>query len=202
MRILDGSDGPPGRFSSILYRQSASKGCASVVAFTKWKRPEDRLRACLGEGFLIVSSVVARRRAMSVFLVALTLAAAQSATKAWAAGAFAIGKCGAYGQAFDYAGEADALAAARKQCNGECPTTFTVKRACAAFSVDMTNPCGTWLRGQAAHFELAEPGDARMLQIRRQGMRDPRLGLRREGIAIPSTAAASKLGSSRFFLTG
>jgi hypothetical protein len=142
MRILDGSDGPPGRFSSILYRQSASKGCASVVAFTKWKRPEDRLRACLGEGFLIVSSVVARRRAMSVFLVALTLAAAQSATKAWAAGAFAIGKCGAYGQAFDYAGEADALAAARKQCNGECPTTFTVKRACAAFSVDMTNPCG------------------------------------------------------------
>src|ERR1700716_2865148 len=58
-----------------------------------------------------------------------------------AAGAFAIGKCGAYGQAYDFAGEADARAAARKQCKGEC-TTVTMKRACAALSVDMSNPCG------------------------------------------------------------
>jgi hypothetical protein len=85
---------------------------------------------------------VARRRAKSVLVVVLILAAAQPATKAWAAGAFAIGKCGAYGQAFDYAGEADALAAARKQCKGDCPTTLTMKHACAALSVDMTNPCG------------------------------------------------------------
>jgi hypothetical protein len=28
-----------------------------------------------------------------------------------------------------------------KQCKGEC-TAVTMKRACAAFSVDMTNPCG------------------------------------------------------------
>ena len=79
---------------------------------------------------------------MSAFLVTLMLATAQSATQAWAAGAFAIGKCGAYGQAFDYPGEADALAAARKQCGVECSTTLTMKRACAAFAVDMTNPCG------------------------------------------------------------
>jgi hypothetical protein len=59
----------------------------------------------------------------------------------FAAGAFAIGKCGAYGQAYDYAGESEARAAAQKQCKGEC-TTITMKRACAAFSVDMTNPCG------------------------------------------------------------
>ena len=58
-----------------------------------------------------------------------------------AAGAFAVGKCGAYGQAFDYAGEAAALAAAKKQCKGDC-TTVTMKRACAAFAVDMANPCG------------------------------------------------------------
>lgn len=86
--------------------------------------------------------VVTRHRAKSILVVALMLAAAQSATKAQAAGAFAIGKCGAYGQAFDYAGEADALAAARKQCKGDCPTTLTMKHACAALSVDMTNPCG------------------------------------------------------------
>jgi hypothetical protein len=59
----------------------------------------------------------------------------------YAAGAFAIGKCGAYGKAIDYAGVTEAKAAARKNCAGDC-TTVTMKRACAALSVDMTNPCG------------------------------------------------------------
>ncbi|MBS0531492.1 MAG: DUF4189 domain-containing protein, partial [Proteobacteria bacterium] len=63
------------------------------------------------------------------------------AAPAHAAGAFAIGKCGAYGQAFDYPAEAAAIAAARKQCAGDC-TTVTMKRSCAALSVDMKNPCG------------------------------------------------------------
>ncbi len=84
----------------------------------------------------------APRRATSVFLFTLILAATPSVTRSWAAGAFAIGKCGAYGQAFDFAGEADALAAARRQCKGECATTLTMKRACAALAVDMSNPCG------------------------------------------------------------
>jgi hypothetical protein len=78
---------------------------------------------------------------MFVFAVILALAGPQFARPAEAAGAFAVGKCGAYGQAFDYPAEAGALAAARKQCKGEC-TTVTMKRACAAFAVDMTNPCG------------------------------------------------------------
>ena len=58
-----------------------------------------------------------------------------------AAGAFAMGKCGAYGQAYDFQVESDARAAALKKCRGEC-TAVTIKRACAAFSVDMRNPCG------------------------------------------------------------
>ncbi len=58
-----------------------------------------------------------------------------------AAGAFAVGKCGAYGQAFDYKGEDAARAAAQKQCKGPCQTVI-MKRACAALSVDMKNPCG------------------------------------------------------------
>ena len=65
----------------------------------------------------------------------------QFTNQARAAGAFAIGKCGAYGQAYDYAGEAGARAAALKQCKGEC-TAVTIKRACAALSIDMANPCG------------------------------------------------------------
>ncbi|WP_291734282.1 MULTISPECIES: DUF4189 domain-containing protein [Bradyrhizobium] len=61
--------------------------------------------------------------------------------KAHAAGAFAVGKCGAYGQAYDYSAEGAARAAALKQCKGDC-TTVTMKRACAALSIDMKNPCG------------------------------------------------------------
>jgi hypothetical protein len=82
----------------------------------------------------------ARRAGFAVALI-FVAAGPQFAGPSRAAGAFAIGKCGAYGQAFDYAGETAALAAARKQCKGPC-TTVTMKRACAAFAVDMTNPCG------------------------------------------------------------
>ncbi len=53
----------------------------------------------------------------------------------------AIGKCGAYGQAFDYPAEDSARAAALKQCKGTCEAV-TMKRACVALSLDMTNPCG------------------------------------------------------------
>ena len=95
---------------------------------------------------MIVSTVVAQRRAL--FILALTLVVGASrfvsesfVTETWAAGAFSIGKCGAYGQAYDYAGVAGARVAAQKQCKGDC-TTVTMKRACAALSVDMKNPCG------------------------------------------------------------
>ena len=94
-----------------------------------------------GEGILIVSTVAAQRRALLVLAVTLVVGASRLVTESWAAGAFAVGKCGAYGQAFDYAGEAGARAAALKQCKGDC-TAVTMKRACAALAVDMTNPCG------------------------------------------------------------
>ena len=90
---------------------------------------------------MIVSTVAAQRRALLVLALTLVVGASRLVTESWAAGAFAIGKCGAYGQAFDYAGEAGARAAALKQCKGEC-TAVTMKRACAALAVDMTNPCG------------------------------------------------------------
>jgi hypothetical protein len=94
-----------------------------------------------GEGILIVSTTVAQRRALFVLALTLVVGASRFVTQSWAAGAFAIGKCGAYGQAFDYAGEAGARAAALKQCKGDC-TAVTMKRACAALAVDMANPCG------------------------------------------------------------
>ncbi len=82
--------------------------------------------------------VAARCRTTIAAVLLLSVGAADVAS---AAGALAVGKCGAYGQAFDYPAQDAALAAARKQCKGEC-TTVTINRACAAFAVDMKNPCG------------------------------------------------------------
>ena len=90
---------------------------------------------------MIVWTRAARRRALVVFVLTLTIAVARSVTQSWAAGAFAVGKCGAYGQAYDYAAETEARAAALKRCKGSC-TAVTMRRACAAFAIDMTSPCG------------------------------------------------------------
>lgn len=90
---------------------------------------------------MIVSTVVARRRALFVVAFTLIIGASLFVTESWAAGAFAMGKCGAYGEAYDYSAETAARAAALNQCGGDC-TAVTMKRSCAAFSVDMANPCG------------------------------------------------------------
>jgi uncharacterized protein DUF4189 len=95
----------------------------------------------LGEGILIVSTAKAQRRALLILVLTLLLAASRFITESWAAGAFAVGKCGAYGQAYDYPAEDAARVAALKQCTGQC-TAITMKRACAALAIDLKNPCG------------------------------------------------------------
>lgn len=92
-----------------------------------------------------MSSVAASRRAFSI-IVTLTIAFGPMAGVARAAGALAIGQCGAFGQAYDFARSSDAVAAALRQCKGQC-TTVTMKRACAAVAIDLRNPCGSY--GQA-----------------------------------------------------
>lgn len=81
------------------------------------------------------------RGALFVFALVSSFAVHLIATPASAAGALAVGKCGAYGQAFDYPAERGARSAALKQCKGDC-SAVTMKRACAALSLDMTKPCG------------------------------------------------------------
>jgi hypothetical protein len=111
-------------------------------SFTIWKRPTDRFAAGFwGISVLIISTAAAQRRALIILVLTLLLGASRFISETWAAGAFAVGKCGAYGQAYDYPAEAAARAAALKQCKGDC-TAVTMKRACAALSVDMANPCG------------------------------------------------------------
>ncbi len=82
-----------------------------------------------------------RRGALLGLGLIVGVSASLIAIPAFAAGALAVGKCGAYGQAFDYPAPAAAIAAALKQCQGDC-TAVTMKRGCAAFAVDMKNPCG------------------------------------------------------------
>ena len=90
---------------------------------------------------MIVSTARAQRRALLILALTLLLAASRFIGESWAAGAIAVGKCGAYGQAYDYPGEDAARIAALKQCKGQC-TADTMKRACAALAIDLKNPCG------------------------------------------------------------
>ena len=90
---------------------------------------------------MIVSTAKAQRRALLILALTLLLAASRFVSETWAAGAIAVGKCGAYGQAYDYPAEDSARIAALKQCKGQC-TAITMKRACAALAIDLKNPCG------------------------------------------------------------
>jgi hypothetical protein len=91
-------------------------------------------------------------RALVVASLMLAIATLMLVTlnTARAAGALAIGSCGAFGEAFDF-GTADAARqSAMSKCQGEsCRVVAIAKRGCAAFAVDFTNPCGAhgWGKG-------------------------------------------------------
>lgn len=86
-----------------------------------------------------------------------------------AAGAFAVGNCGAYGFSYDYP-EADAARqAAVAQCMGEC-TVIPVKRACAAFAIDGANACGA--HGYATASKLGAAQNTALRQCYNYGGRD------------------------------
>ena len=70
-----------------------------------------------------------------------------------AAGALAIGACGAFGEAYDFR----TVDEARTERAGEMPSdtcrvVTVAKRGCAAFAVDFTNACGAhgWGKGPRA----------------------------------------------------
>jgi hypothetical protein len=95
----------------------------------------------------LAAARAAQRFALFIFVLTVLVASARFMTQSFvtpalAAGAFAMGKCGAYGRAYDYPAESAARAAALKQCRGGDCKMITMKRACAAFSIDMVNPCG------------------------------------------------------------
>jgi Domain of unknown function (DUF4189) len=75
---------------------------------------------------------------------------------AHAAGAFAVGACGAYGYAFDYPRVAAARAAAAHKCSGTCKIVGEIRRGCAALAVDAKRPCGSFGWAIDSHLGAAE----------------------------------------------
>jgi Domain of unknown function (DUF4189) len=88
---------------------------------------------------------------------------------AQAAGALAIGTCGAYGFAYDYAKEVVASRAALGKCTGGCKVV-PVKRACGAIAIDGKNVCGP--HGYAVAGRLSEAQNTALRQCYQYGGKD------------------------------
>jgi len=94
---------------------------------------------------------VMRALVVATLLVASATVMLVAVNRARAAGALAIGTCGAYGEAYDYHSIKQASASARSKCKGKgCKVVATVKHGCAAFAVDFANPCGGHGWGKAS----------------------------------------------------
>ena len=86
-----------------------------------------------------------------------------------AAGALAIGKCGAYGYAYDFAQAAAARTAALRNCSGPCKPV-AVRRGCAALAIDGRNACGA--HGYAIATRLGQAQNAALRNCYRGGGQD------------------------------
>jgi hypothetical protein len=76
---------------------------------------------------------------------------------AHAAGALAVGTCGAYGYGYDFHDLADARVAAIRNCSGKgCKVVGTIRRGCAAMAVDAKHPCGSFGWAIDSHLGRAE----------------------------------------------
>jgi hypothetical protein len=95
-----------------------------------------------------------KRSSAFAILVAFVLLA--GVTSVEAAGALAVGTCGAFGYGNDFAHLADATGAALAQCSGKCRVVLTALRRCAAFAVDAKNLCGPHGWASAARLGQAQ----------------------------------------------
>jgi hypothetical protein len=93
----------------------------------------------------------------SALIVSVACFLAAGIGSAGAAGAFAVGSCGAYGYGYDYHTIADARIAAMKKCAGkECRIVGVMHRTCAAMAVDAKNLCGPYGWAIESHLGKAE----------------------------------------------
>jgi hypothetical protein len=88
-----------------------------------------------------------------------------------AAGALAIGKCGAFGEAFDFHSPGEARKSALAKCTAdECRVVTTVQHGCAALAVDYADGCGARGWGQAS--DLGQAQNAALKSCYREGAKD------------------------------
>jgi len=94
------------------------------------------------------------RTSLRAAFAAIALCALSAAANA--AGAIAIGKCAAYGFAYDYPDVEAAQAAALEKCTGPCKQIVTTQKGCVAFAIDGRNPCGAHGFANAPKLGLAQ----------------------------------------------
>jgi hypothetical protein len=95
--------------------------------------------------------------AAALLLATTTVVVTLVVNKAHAAGALAIGSCGAFGEAFDFQTPAQARKSALAKCAGNgCRVVAIVKGGCAALAIDFNNGCGAHGWGKAAKLGPAQ----------------------------------------------
>ncbi len=98
-----------------------------------------------------------RALVVAALLVATAALLHVTVQTARAAGALAIGSCGAYGEAHDFANPEAARRSALAKCKGDtCRVVATVRRGCAALAVDYANACGGHGWGKASRLGAAQ----------------------------------------------
>jgi len=105
------------------------------------------------------ASTVARAIVAGALMLATMALMAVAVSTAKAAGALAVGRCGAFGQAFDYPDAAQARRHALAQCQGpDCRIVTDLARSCAALAVDVADPCNANGWGRSARLGRAQNG--------------------------------------------
>ena len=100
-----------------------------------------------------------RNFALAVTTVCALIAATGIAN---AAGALAVGACGAYGYGYDFHKVADARTAAMKKRSGTgCKVVGDIRRGCAAMAIDGKQPCGSFGWAINSHLGKAENASLR-----------------------------------------
>jgi len=99
-------------------------------------------------------SRVGQRSVLALMTACLLISSIGAAA---AAGAFAVGACGAFGYGYDFRQVTDARTAALKKCSGhDCKIVGEIRRGCAAMAVDAKNPCGPYGWALNSHLGKAE----------------------------------------------
>ena len=98
------------------------------------------------------------------------------------AGALAVGRCGAYGHAYRLPVAFSSAAGGKGQMRRRLHGSDDEARLCGSCRQHEEPVRAVRLCGGAAHLGRAQFLDEELLQVRRQGLRDPDLGLRRQGL--------------------